>query len=327
MAVISPIDQTDLKLFCSIEGLSDLSPAIVRQHAPDALLMSRDQGRPLGRASLWWRQVPELPDERVGLIGHYAVWDHGTAAEILNEACRTLAGKGCSLAIGPMDGSTWRRYRLLTERGDAPPFFLEPDNPDEWPLHFETAGFHALAQFYSSINEDNASCKDRSGLARRLERAGYSVRSLTSQDMQAELGQLWRLSSEAFRDNYLYVPIAEPEFLALYTPLLTHLRPELVVIMEWHGSPVAFCLAVPDLMQAKRGQRVDTVIIKSMAVQQAHRGKGLAAVMLAQINATARTLGMHRTIHALMHEDNASRLLDRPLMRDFRRYTLYAKPL
>jgi GNAT superfamily N-acetyltransferase len=226
-----------------------------------------------------------------------------------------------------MDGSTWRRYRLLTERGDAPPFFLEPDNPDDWPLHFEALGFHALAHYYSSINDNNARCKDHSALARRLERAGYSLRSLTSQDMEAELGRLWQLSSAEFGDNFLYVPIAEAEFLDLYTPLLDQLRPELVVIMEWRGKPVAFCLALPDLLQAKRGQPVDTVIFKSIAVLQAHHGKGLAAVMLAQINRTARALGMHRSIHALMHEDNASRLLDRPLMRDFRRYTLYARPL
>jgi GNAT superfamily N-acetyltransferase len=327
MTVISPVDQTDLELFCSLRGLSDLSPAIVRRHAPDALLMSREQGRLLARASLWWRQVPELSDERVGLIGQYAAQDSRAAATILADACRALAVQGCSVAVGPMDGSTWRSYRLLTERGDAPPFFLEPDNPDDWPLHFETAGFQALAHYYSSINEDNARCKDRTALTKRVEREGYTLRPLASHDMQAELGRLWQLSSEAFRDNFLYVPISEAEFLDIYTPLLAQLRPELVVIMEWHGSPVAFCLALPDLLQAKRGQPVDTVIFKSIAVLQAHHGKGLAAVMLAQINRTARALGMHRTIHALMHEDNASRLLDRPLMRDFRRYTIYARPL
>lgn len=325
MTVISPIDQADLELFCSLKGLSDLSPHTIAQHAPDAVLMSLDHGRLLNRTSLWWRHVPELRNERVGLIGHYAAQDRHTAAKILDEACRTLAAQGCSMAVGPMDGSTWRRYRLLTGRGDAPPFFLEPDNPDDWPLHFEAAGFHALARYYSSINEDNARCKDRSALMQRLERKGYVLRSLASHELDAELGRLWQISSEAFRDNFLYVPITQAEFLDLYTPLLTQIRPELVLIMEWRGAPVAFCLALPDLLQARRGQPVDTVIVKSIAVQQAHQGKGLAAVMLAQINRAARTLGMRRTIHALMHEDNASRLLDRPLMRDFRRYTLYAK--
>ena len=327
MTLISPLDQTDLDLYCSLKGLSDLSPAQVRQHAPDALLMWRDQDRLLARASLWWKRVPELPDEQVGLIGHYAAYDSHAATTVLGEACRTLAVQGCSVAIGPMDGSTWRRYRLLSERGAAPPFFLEPDNPDDWPLHFEAAGFHALAQYFSSINEDNAHCKDRSALTERLAQRGYVLRALAGQDLEAELRRLWQLTSAAFRDNFLYVPIDEAEFLAMYTPLLAKLSPDLVVIVELRGEPVAFCLAVPDLLQAGRGEPVDTVIVKSIAVLPAHQGKGLAAAMLTRINQTARTLGMHRTIHALMHEANASRKLDGALMRDFRRYTLYARAL
>ena len=327
MTDISPADQADLELFCDLKGLSDLSPSMVLQHGPDAVLMARVQGRLLARASLWWRQAPALRGERVGLIGHYAAQDSRSAIAILDDACRALALQGCSLAVGPMDGSTWRRYRLLVERGDAPPFFLEPDNPDDWPLHFEAAGFRSFARYYSSINEDNARCKDRSGLMQRVERAGYTLRPLSSGDIEAELDRLWQVSSVAFRDNFLYVPISQAEFLELYTPLVRQVKPELVLIMERQGTPVAFCLALPDLLQAKRGQRVDTVIVKSIAVHESHRGKGLAAVMLAQINRTARALGMHRTIHALMQEDNASRLLDRPVMKDFRRYSLYAKAL
>ena len=188
MTDISFADQADLELFCSLKGLSDLSPNRVLLHSPDSVLMARDNGRLLARASLWWRQVPELRDERVGLIGHYAVQDSHAAIRILDDACRTLALKGCSVAIGPMDGSTWRRHRLLIERGPEPPFFLEPDNPDDWPLHFEAAGFRALARYYSSVNEDNARCKDRSLLMKRLERAGYSLRSLSTADIDAELG-------------------------------------------------------------------------------------------------------------------------------------------
>ena len=113
----------------------------------------------------------------------------------------------------------------------------------------------------------------------------------------------------------------------MYRPLLPRIRPELIQIAQWQGSPVAFCMALPNLLQVQHGQPVDTVIIKSLATLEAHRGKGLAAVMLAQINRTARTLGMHRTIHALMHEDNPSRQLNHGLMRDFRGYTLYARSL
>ena len=47
------------------------------------------------------------------------------------------------MAVGPMDGSTWRRYRFITERGAEPAFFLETYNPDVWPLNF-TGAFAAF---------------------------------------------------------------------------------------------------------------------------------------------------------------------------------------
>ncbi len=320
-------DQTDLDIFCSLKGLSELTLASVRLHAPDLLLTDLEQGRLLARASLWWGHVPGHGTDRLGLIGHYAAQDACAGARILDESCRVLAEHGATLAVGPMDGSTWRRYRLLTERGDEPSFLLEPDNPDDWPQHFEATGFQPLAHYYSSINEDNARCPDCSNLQMMLEQEGYTFRPFDSREINAELDRLWQLSCDGFRDNFLYTPITQAEFLGMYRPLLPRVRPELIWIAQWQGSPVAFCMALPNLLQVQHGQPVDTVIIKSLATLEAQRGKGLAAVMLAQINRTARTLGMHRTIHALMHEDNPSRQLNHGLMRDFRGYTLYARSL
>lgn len=113
----------------------------------------------------------------------------------------------------------------------------------------------------------------------------------------------------------------------MYSPLLPRIRPELIQLAFCGSDPVAFCLAFPNLLQVMRGEIVDTVIIKSLATLDEHRGKGLAAVMLAQINQAARSLGMHRTIHALMHEGNPSRQINHGQMRDFRRYALFARPL
>ncbi len=327
MILVSATDQANLELFCRLKGLSELNPAAVRLHVPDLLLMELDRSVVQARASLWWNHVPEHGADRLGLIGHYAAQDKASAAILLNDSCRILAEQGCTLAVGPIDGSTWRRYRLLTERGNAPPFLLEPDNPDDWPQHFEETGFRPLARYYSSINEDNSQGTDHGGLQQRCEQAGYHLRALASDEITVELDRLWQLSCEGFKDNFLYSPITHAEFLAMYAPLLPQIQPELIQIVECQGTPVAFCLALPNLLQINRGQSLDTVIVKSLAVLPSHRGKGLAALMLAQINRNARLLGMHRTIHALMHENNSSRQLNRAVMRDFRCYTLYARAL
>lgn len=105
-----------------------------------------DAGAVRARCSLWWSDVPQVPGQRVGIIGHYAASSSDVGTQLLQLVCAELAQQGCTLAIGPMDGNTYRSYRFVTERGSEPPFFLEPDNPDDWPEHFASTGFTPLAK-------------------------------------------------------------------------------------------------------------------------------------------------------------------------------------
>jgi len=319
--ITATVRDADLERYCSLPGLGELTPANVRVHDPDALLALDAPDRLAARASLWWSRVPQYRGERIGLIGHYAATGASSAAQILSAACAELARHGCTLAVGPMDGSTWRRYRLLTERGREQPFFLEPDNPDDWPQHFEAQGFAPLARYYSSLNED---IRRPWNLAAT---GGFAIRPLAPEHIEAELHCIWQMASAAFAGNFLYAPIDESEFRAMYLGLLPVVRPELVLIAEREAKPAGFCLAVPDMLQARRGIPADTVIIKTFAVLPEYRGQGLATLLVARANKAAVRLGMRRGIHALMHEDNPSRKIGRGFLRDFRRYTLYAKPL
>ena len=89
--------------------------------------------------SLWWKKVPPFAAHKVGVIGHYASTDDAPAWALLDAALDSLRRHDCTVAIGPMDGNTWRHYRFATELGAEPPFFLEPANPPAWPLQFERA--------------------------------------------------------------------------------------------------------------------------------------------------------------------------------------------
>src|SRR5262249_55020969 len=80
-------------------------------------------------ALLWWTQVPSLPGETIGAIGGFQATSAVAATEVLSRSCVRLRSQGCTLAIGPMDGNTWRRYRFVTDAGTEPPFLLEPTHP------------------------------------------------------------------------------------------------------------------------------------------------------------------------------------------------------
>jgi GNAT superfamily N-acetyltransferase len=278
-------------------------------------------GTVVARCSLWWRDTPSLPGHRLGLIGHYAARDATSAADILRPARERLADVGCTLAVGPLDGTTWNRYRLLSERGSEPLFFLEPDNPDDWPGHFTEQGFTPLAQYYSAVTAGGA------GPASPPIPAGMTLRQLDLNCFDEELRRIHALSLEGFRGNFLYSPIGVEDFLALYRGIRPYVRPELVLLLERQDRLIGFIFGVPDWLQAKRGETIDTAIAKTMAVRLDHRGEGLGTLLLARFAEVTAELAYRRVIHALMHEDNRSRRISAHTATTIRRYTLYARPL
>jgi len=131
----------------------------------------------------------------------------------------------------------------------------------------------------------------------------------------------------SFRNNFLYTPIGEVEFLAQYAPIRPYLRPELVLLAQRAGELVGYIFAIPDLCQAQRGRTVDTAIIKTLAVHPDHSGLGLGGLLLARCQQAARAGGFMRAIHALFHETNRSGRISRHTARVIRRYTLFARQL
>jgi predicted N-acetyltransferase YhbS len=283
-------------------------------------------GRPVARCSLWWSSPPPYKKERLGLIGHYAALN-ATAAEVLLEAaCTELAGNGCSLAIGPMDGSTWRRYRLLTERGSEPAFFLEPDNPDDWPGHFVAAAFNPLAHYFSVLNAHLSERDPRvPELGARAEEAGISIRPLRRDDFLAELRRLYQLSVRCFRRNFLYTRITEEDFIADYLPIEPFVVSEMVLVAEREGEAIGILFAIPDYLQAQRDDAIDTAVVKTIAVHPEWTRIGLGNLLVDRCHQALVGLGYRRAIYALMHEDNASLHMASRFGSPIRRYTLFGR--
>jgi GNAT superfamily N-acetyltransferase len=280
------------------------------------------------RCSLWWTKVASHHTHRLGMVGHYAARDAASAHSLLTHACTVLAGQGCSLAVGPMDGNTWRRYRFVTDRGTEPSFFMEPDNPDHWPSHFIEQGFSAFARYRSSLNQQLARVDPHAeALARRLEAAGVAIRPLDPAKPAEELDRIYTVSVASFGRGLLYTPLRRNEFVAQYERVLPRVRPDLVLLAEAKGRPVGFVFAVPDWLQADRGQPIDTIVIKTVAVLPERAYGGLGRVLAWHCERLAARCGYTRSIHALMHDRSMSWNISREYARTIRRYTLFARPL
>ncbi|NJL21693.1 MAG: hypothetical protein HC895_14125, partial [Leptolyngbyaceae cyanobacterium SM1_3_5] len=215
MLIVMPrlihITQSEQLATLPSNGLSAIAPDLLIQHQPDAHWALVEGDRLIARCSLWWRKVPL---DRAGLIGHYDAIDRSAAEQLLSHACSELATNGCNLAIAPIDGNTWRRYRAICDRNSEPLFFLEPDNPPEWCEQFQAAGFGAITHYYSALNSDLSQQDSRLDTIAARFADRIQIRSIDLDRLEAELEAIYQLSRISFQHNFLYTPIDRAEFLA-----------------------------------------------------------------------------------------------------------------
>ncbi len=309
-------------LFYALSNSADPDRAAIDRQAPKARLLAVDHhGGPVARCSLWWNVESFAP---AGIIGHYSTVEGSAAAALLTRACEVLRSAGCTRAVGPMDGSTWGRYRMLTERGTEPPFILEPDNPDDWPTHFAAAGFTPVARYVSAIDRDIARSLATSSSAPE---SALVVRRVDLERFEQELLAIHDVVLDAFAATPFFTPISRGEFVDQFRRLRPFLRSELVHIAERNGRPEGFVFGIPDLSNGDRSGKPDTVVIKTIAVRPQAQGRRLGELLTRACYAGAMELDYTRAIHALMRTGNASHHMAGAFAAVFRRYALFGKEL
>ena len=322
------VDPREIAAHVAPETWPQLTADDIAAHAPDASMLISDDAGLRARCSLWWREVPPYGTERLGVIGHYGAVSEADGVAVLQAAASELARRGCTFAVGPMDGNTWRRYRLVVERGTEPPFFLEPTNPDDWPAHYTTAGFTPLAHYFSALNTDLSRRDERmTAVAERLTGVGVTIRQIDLAHFDRDLKAVYSVAEVAFREAFLYTPLPEQAFAMQYQRIRQYLRPELVLIAEHEGRPVGFAFTTPDVLELARGGKSRTAIIKTLAVLPERAYGGLGSLLSDRSHAAAGALGYERVIHALMHESNKSRNISAHTGAPLRRYALFGRSL
>jgi hypothetical protein len=303
-------------------------PELLLQQQADAHWIAVDEEQIVARCSLWWRDTPTYLKHRVGLIGHYAAATDAAARTLLSRVTEELQAKHCTLAVGPMDGNTWRSYRFVTDAGDEPAFFLEPQNAADWPDQFIQSGFRPAASYFSAMVDNPGTTSPRVRRMRDLMyRRGIRIRHWRDDSFERDLRQIQNVVESAFADNLFFAPISPATFVAQFAQLRPVVPRDLVLLAEQSERIVGFCFAVPDLLQAERGGTVDTVILKTLGTFPGRPFAGLGQVLLEDLHLQAKALGFRRVIHALVREKPHLQQISQRYGVPFRRYTLFAKEL
>ena len=280
------------------------------------------------RCSIWWRDTVKVNGSCTGAIGHYAATDAAYGEAVLQHACRELKNRRCAIAVGPLDGNTWRSYRFITERGDAKPFFLEPDNPDEWPRHFGNVGFSTLAHYVSEINPDMANRQPQLGsLREKFADLGVQIDPVDVDNPVDDMAGIYRVVCESFKKSFMYTPLDIDDYCSMYEPLLMRVDPRLMLVAKHAGEVVGFILAPPDFLQLSYQHAMDAIVIKTVAVLPRKEYSGLGRVLIVELLKNAIDMGFTTAISALMHTENRSQKISSDCAGPMRAYEVFAKEL
>jgi len=324
------------------------------RHAEVALFLAQRAGKPVGRiAAVEDRNYNAFHGSKVAYFGLFeCIDDPGVAAALVAAARNWARWRGLDRIIGPMSLSTNYECGLLVEGFDASPYLLTSYNPPYYAELLEACGLQKAKDLFGF--ERSAKVPPPERFVRVADKirahAGINVRSLDLDDFDNELLRIKSVYNAAWEKNWGFVPMTDAEFDKLAQDIRQLVVPELCLIAEDHGDPIAFALTIPDINQAfkKVGgrltsyglpvglarllwykRRIDKVRLMALGIKEGWRRRGIDAVLIVETIRRADQLGFQGGEVSWTLEDNAliNRAIESAGGRKSRVWRLYEAPV
>ena len=252
-------------------------------------------------------------------IGFFeAVNDINAVRFLFDEIKKYAKSKGYDYLIGPINGSTWKKYRI-TLPSNNPPFLLDNYNKPYYAEFFEKCGFETIANYTSSICKNlNKDYSRLDKFGKIFEQKGVKIRKFDPNNFNEDIRKIYDVSIKSFVNNFLYTPIEYEDFYKMYEPVKSFLNPEWILLAEnEQNEPIAFIFGFDNLYN----RREKSLILKTLAQIHNYKFRGIGSYLTELMHKKAYLAGYDNIIHALMHENNVSaNILSGELYHEYKLY-------
>lgn len=288
------------------------------KHARVALFLARRHGRIVGRiAAINDARYNAFHDTDVGFFGLFeSVNEPAVAATLLDRAAEWVRKTGPRTLIGPLNLAFHHDCGLLVDGFDRPPSMMMPYNPRSYGRLLEANGFVRYHDLYSYERLSADPLPEKVvRMAERIKATGrVNIRRVDLDDTEGEVRRIKAIYDSMLKPGWGFAPISEDEFehaVARLKPLVVA-RPELCLIAEARGEPVAFSITVPDTNLALReakgylskfglpiglakmlwaARKLDRVRVLLFGIKPGYRRRGIDALLAYETFHEARRLG------------------------------------
>ena len=302
---------------------------------PSEIVIFTDENNNIGGSLYLWNNRPDYNGRKTSYIGNVNIHEKYRKDEeqLFNKIFEELKKEGIETIIGPLNGTTWNTYRYVTEKGSRRQFLLEPWNEDYSVSLFEKLGFKPLAGYISTVMEgmDSDGRRNLNKKIEKLKKFDYykdiKVESAENKDLLTVLNKVYDLTVEAFKNNFLYSELEREIFLKMYMSYEDKIIKKFFKMLYLGDELIGYVFGIPDYAELGYKGKIDTIILKTIAVSPIYNGKGMGYILINSLVEEAEKEGYENIIYALMHESNVSKNIGLLLGNMLRKYTLFIKEL
>jgi hypothetical protein len=318
------------------------------------LFLARRHGKIVGRISA--SEDPrynEFHGVKVGWFGLFECIDDAEVARaLLSTAEKWVKDRGLAEMMGPASFSSNADWSTLIEGFDSAPVLMTAYNPQYYPKLFDAYGLAKAKDLWAwQIDIQKAVPEKVARIAEKIrQREGIVVRQANMKDWNNEVKRIKDIYNAAWEKNWGFVPMTDNEFDHLAKDLKQILVPELSLIAEIKGEPVAFAITLPDAniaIKAAKGRLTTfglpiglvklllaTKKIKSgrlaiLGIKQGFRRRGLDSVLFLDTFNNSRKQGWWGGEISWTLEDNdlVNRAIEIFGCKKYKTYRVYKKDL
>ena len=302
---------------------------------PSEIVIFTDENNNIGGSLHLWHNRPDYNGRKTSYIGNVNIYEKYRKDEeqLFNKVFEELKKEGIEIIIGPLNGTTWNTYRYVTEKGSRRQFLLEPWNEDYSVSLFEKLGFKPLAGYISTVMEgmDSDGRRNLNKKIEKLKKFDYykdiKVESAENKDLLTVLNKVYDLTVEAFKNNFLYSELEREIFLKMYMSYEDKIIKKFFKMLYLGDELIGYVFGIPDYAELGYKGKIDTIILKTIAVSPIYNGKGMGYILINSLVEEAEKEGYENVIYALMHQSNVSKNIGLLLGNMLRKYTLFIKEL
>lgn len=230
---------------------------------------------------------------------------------------------GRSKLNGPIDYNIWLPYRVKT-KGFEKNFSWEPNYPKEYCALLEKAGLEKEFIFVSEfVEEKDSSYRKFEDIQKKCEEDGFRFKKFSGVDIFGKyLRELYELSLSSFdSSSALYEPLSYEAFVALYVPIFRQASLDFAYLcLDQNNKLAGFLYAFMDSIDGKLFG-----IMKTIAVSDSHRGKGLSNALYYKTAANLVEHGAEVICNALIKENGIAFSYSKEDKKTISEYAVFSK--